>query len=402
MKYTLSACMLLPLLVVACNGITGKKNLAHLHNAHFIQSNPVSEKFGDYDLYERMDHYNVPGLSLAVVKEGKIVWAEGYGKADIEANRDVDINTLFQAASVSKPIAALAILKLAEEKRVDLDKDVNTYLEGYKIPENRFTKEKKVTLRAILAHSAGLTVAGFGGYNSKEKIPATNEVLSGEGNTEPVVVEAVPGSRWSYSGGGYTVMQKVVEEVSGKSFEDFMKVEILEPLGMTNSTFAQPLPKEYHANASAAFNNDGALVEGKWHNYPEKAAAGLWTTPTDLARYCIEIQNIASGKNTSGVLKKETVAMMLKDNFAIKPSSYSPNKPAEYPQHWGLGPEVIGSGESLRFQHGGRNEGFKANFTAFAYKGQAIIVMANADNGYDLLMEVEEVLSDHYKMRIWQ
>ena len=393
--------LVLSLLVCSCNGMREKRNLAHLTDEKFLDSNSKPKQFGDYHLYERMKHYNVPGLSIAVVENGEIVWAEGFGKANIEQNKNVNTTTLFQAASISKPIATLAILKLSEQKLLNLDEDVNQYLKSYQIPENEFTKEKKVTLRAILAHTAGLNVQGFPGYNSKELF-GTLAVLRGEGNTEKVVVEAVPGSRWHYSGGGYIILQKVVEDVSGKPFETFMKDEVLDPLGMINSTFEQPLPNRFYSNASSAFDSDGELLEGKWRNYPEKAAAGLWTTPTDLAKYCIAIQEILSGENVKGILKKETVEMMMKDHYKLEPFYHSPNRPADYPQYWGLGPEIIGSGKSMRFQHGGRNEGFKANFTAFAHKGQAVVVMANADNGYDLLMEVERVLSDYYKMGIWK
>lgn len=390
------------LLICSCNGFEGKRALTHLTDQEFLNSNPKPEQFGDYELYERMNHYNVPGLSIAVVENGEIIWAEGFGQASLEQNKNVNTTTLFQAASISKPIAALAILKLSEQKLVDLDEDVNRYLKSYQIPENEFTKEKRVTLRAILSHTAGLNVQGFPGYNTNESMPGTSGVLKGEGNTEKVVVEAVPGSRWHYSGGGYTILQKVVEDVSGESFEAFMKDEVLDPLGMSNSTFVQPLPERYHSNASSAFDADGELLKGKWRNYPEKAAAGLWTTPTDLAKYCIAIQEILSGENRKGILKKETVEMMMEGHYNREPFYQSPNKPSGHSQYWGLGPEIAGEGRAMRFQHGGRNEGFKANFTAFVHKGQAIVLMANADNGYDLLMEVEKELSDYYAMGIWQ
>lgn len=386
----------------SCHEIREKRNLAHLSDLEFVNAHPRPKQFGNYNLYERMRHFNVPGLSVAVVEDGAIIWAEGFGKADIEQNRMVDTSTLFQAASVSKPIAALAILKLAEEGLVDLDADVNTYLKDCKVQENSFTKAKRVTLRAILAHTAGLNVEGFGGYSYNEQIPSTLDVIRGQGNSEILVTEAVPESRWHYSGGGYTIMQKVVEDISGQSFEEYMKREILDPLGMTQSTFAQPLPEKYHDNASSAFDTNGNMLPGRWHNYPEKAAAGLWTTPTDLVRYCIGIQDIISGKNDLGILKKETIEMMITDHYSLVPSYHSPNKPAGTPWFWGLGPEIIGHGQSMRFQHGGRNEGFKANFTAFVHKGQAITIMANADNGYELIMEVEKVLSDYYRMGIWE
>ncbi|WP_187696375.1 serine hydrolase domain-containing protein [Xanthovirga aplysinae] len=373
-----------------------------MEDQEFINSHPVSKHFGNYDLFGRMKHYKVPGLSIAVVENGEIVWAEGYGLADIKGKKKVNTNTLFQAASISKPLASLAILKLAEQNLVDLDENVNKYLKNYQIPENKFTKRIKVTLRAIMAHTAGFNVEGFVGYKSKEPIPSTIQVLKGEGNSPKVMVNTLPESSWHYSGGGSTIMQKVVEDITNQAFEDYMKMEILDPLGMTNSTFALPLPKKYHSNVSLAFDTKGKLMEGKWHNYPEKAAAGLWSTPTDIAKYCQAIQDIMSGKVKNGILTKASIEMMLKDHYGLVPFVSSPNKPEGYKHYWGLGPEIIGTGESMRFQHAGKNEGFKANFTAYVHKGQAIVIMANGDNGYDLIMEIEKVLSDYFKMEIWQ
>lgn len=393
---------LMSLLICSCNGFRDKQNLAHLNSKEFIAANPAARPLDGYHLYERMQHFNVPGLSIAVVDSGEIVWAEGYGKADIETNKKVDPNTLFQAASVSKPIAALGILKLAEQKRVNLDEDVNSYLKNYQLPENNFTKEQKVTLRAILAHTAGLNVEGFVGYPSGEKLPGTLAVLSGKGNSDRLEVVAEPGRRWHYSGGGYTLMQMVVEDVTNRPFHEFMKVEILDPLGMTNSTFEQPLPEKYHANVSSAFDANGKLLDGKWHNYPEKAAAGLWTTPSDLANYCIAIQEIWAGKTSQGILSKASVEMMFENKYhSNQYISNTANIPSDYTSYWGLGLEVAINGKSVRFQHAGFNEGFKANFTAFANEGKAIVLMANADNGYDLMMEVEKVISDYYRMGIW-
>lgn len=403
MKNNLFHLLLIFGIFFSCKGLTENENLSHLSDTTYTSSNPTSNIFSDYDLYDRMLTYKVPGISIAVVKDGKIIIAEGYGKADIDINRNVDSKTLFQAASISKPIAALGILKLAEQKRVNLDEDVNKYLTSFRIPENRYTSDKKVTLRAILAHTAGLNVEGFVGYHVAETLPSTQAVLRGEGNSSSVNVIAVPGSQWHYSGGGYTVMQQVIEDVSGQSFEAFMKVEILEPLGMTNSTFTQPLPTEYYSNASSAFDLNGMLLDGKWHNYPEKAAAGLWTTPTDLAKYAIHIQEIYTGKISNGVISKDLVKQMFANHYqSYNFQSNTANIPQDYKAYWGQGLEMAVKGDTIRFQHAGFNEGFKVNLTAFANEGTAIVIMANADNGFDLIMEVEEILSDKYNLGIWQ
>jgi CubicO group peptidase (beta-lactamase class C family) len=334
-----------------------------------------------FNIQDRMEYHNVPGISIAVVRGRKLRWAKGYGVANTETKSRVDTSTLFQAGSISKPLAALAALNLVEEGRLELDKDINLYLKGWKLKYNRFTDTSKVTLRRLLTHTAGTTVHGFPGYKHKDTFPTITEVLTGKGNTDSIYVDTIPGSFWRYSGGGYTVMEKAVEDVTEEPFEAYMKQYILDPLNMTKSTYEQPLPERYHANASAAYNSKGEIVEGYWHNYPEQAAAGLWTTPSDLAKYCIAIQEIVAG-NESPVLEKSTINQML----------------TQHENDWGLGPSLVKSGDSLRFQHGGKNEGFTNNLIGFANTGDAVIVMTNADNGGRLIDEIMRSLSDYYDL----
>lgn len=334
-----------------------------------------------HTISKRMDHYKVPGLSIAVIKDRKLHWAKGYGIANVVANEVVEVtpNTLFQAGSISKPVAALSVLKMAEEGVLDLDQDVNTYLRDWKIPDTDFTQTEKVTLRKILSHTSGLTGHGFPGYPVDEPLPTLIQVLNGEGNTPAVILDTIPGSIWRYSGGGYTLMEKVVEDVSGLGFAKVMHDKILRPLAMSNSTYEQPLPVNFESSASIAFNRKGEAVDGNWHNYSEKAAAGLWTTPSDLARYCIEIQDILTGKE-KGILSRETIELMLTEEL----------------NNWGLGPALKWEADSLIFQHGGKNEGFTTNMMAFAYKGDGVIIMTNADNGRPLINEILLSISTYY------
>jgi CubicO group peptidase (beta-lactamase class C family) len=336
-----------------------------------------------FNILERMKYYKVPGVSIAIVENGKIKWAKGYGYANTETGTKVDANTLFQAGSISKPLAALAALKLFEIDSLELNKDVNDYLKDWQIPENKFTKTEKVTLERLLTHTAGMTVHGFPGYKQTDKFPDIIEVLNGIGNTAKITVDTIPGSIWRYSGGGYTVMEKVVEDVSGTSLDNYMAQTILLPIGMKNSTYQQPISKEFQTNISGAYNTNGELVKGLWHNYPEQAAAGLWTTPSDLAKYCIEIQDIIQGK-TDGILSKETVEMML----------------TKHKNGWGLGPSLANENESLIFGHGGKNEGFTNDMMAFAYQGNAVIIMTNADNGGKLISEIKNAISSYYNWQI--
>ena len=213
-----------------------------------------------FNLLERMEHYKVPGVSIAIVENGKIKWAKGYGIANTESGSKVDTNTLFQAGSISKPVAALSALKLVEEGKIDLDQDVNSYLNDWKIPENKFTQEEKVTLRRLLTHTAGMTVHGFPGYKQTDTFPSITQVLNGVGNTAKIFVDTIPGSIWRYSGGGYTVMQKMVEDISGLPLDVYMLKNILQPIGMWNSTYKQPLKTEDHTNISAAYDGDGKKI----------------------------------------------------------------------------------------------------------------------------------------------
>ncbi|WP_373523522.1 serine hydrolase domain-containing protein [Aquiflexum sp.] len=334
-----------------------------------------------HTLSKRMDHYKVPGLSIAVIKDRKLHWAKGYGISNKVSNEKVEVtnNTLFQAGSISKPLAALSVLKLAEEGVLDLDQDVNTYLRDWKIPYNDYTKTEKVTLKKILSHTSGLTGHGFPGYPVDKPLPTLIQVLNGEGNTPRVTLDTIPGSIWRYSGGGYTVMEKVVEDVSGLGFAKVMHDIILQPLAMTNSTYVQPLSVNLESSASIAYNRKGVPIDGQWHNYPEQAAAGLWTTPTDLAKYCIEVQDILAGKD-NGILSKETIELML--------TAVSNN--------WGLGPALKWEADSLIFQHGGKNEGFTTELMAFAHKGDGVIIMTNADNGRPLINEILQSISTYY------
>ncbi|MFY0629618.1 MAG: beta-lactamase family protein [Flavobacteriaceae bacterium] len=342
----------------------------------------IKDKTEKFNLLDRMKHHKVPGVSIAIIDEGKVKFAKGYGIANTNTNSKVDVNTLFQAGSISKPIAALAALKLAQEGVVDLDEDVNTYLKGWKIPDNTFTGTEKVTLRRLLTHTANMTVHGFPGYKQKDTFPTDVQVLNGKGNTPKIFVDGVPGSIWRYSGGGYTVMEKVVEDMSGQTLDAYLAEHILAPMGMDNSTYQQPIDATKYTNISAAYDTQGKIIEGLWNNYPEQAAAGLWTTPKDLAKYCIEIQEILKGK--SGVLSKETVEKMLtKDK-----------------NNWGLGPSLRWEKDSLIFSHGGKNAGFTNQMMAFANRGQGVIIMTNADNGGRLMAEVLRAVSSHYNWNV--
>jgi len=334
-----------------------------------------------FNIQERMKHYSVPGVSMAFLDQGEIVWARGYGYTSFDSTRAVDEFTLFQAASISKPVAAMAALSLVEEGTIGLDEDVNLYLKGWQVEENEFTTEKKVTLRRILSHSAGLTVHGFRGYTCDEEVPDVVKILNGEtpANSDRIVPFTVPGTRYSYSGGGYTVMQKMLTDLSGKKFPELMEARVLSKIGMKSSTYEQPLPPELQGNAASAHTSDGGKIQGKWHTYPEMAAAGLWTTPSDLLAYAREVQDSYAGKSKL-VLSQDMVKEMLTPQM----------------NSHGLGPAVGGSGEALTFSHGGSNAGFQCDLMAFTRLGQGVAIMTNGDRGRDLMMEILRSFSGFY------
>jgi len=233
----------------------------------------------------------VPGIGLALIEQDEIAWAGGYGLLETGGDALVTSDNLFQAVVITKPVSAMAALRLVQEGVLDLDADVNEVLRSWRVPENEHTQTHKVTLRGLLSHTAGLTVSGFRGYAADEDVPTIQQVLDGEppANSEPVRVMQEPGTAYSYSGGDHTVVGQLLEDATGKPFADLMQELMLDELGMARSTFAQPLPEAMVSQAATAHRIDGEPVPGRWHTYPELGAADLWTTPCDLARFVVEI-----------------------------------------------------------------------------------------------------------------
>lgn len=386
MKYKIQILLIALTLFIACSDSKRPidseiKTIENGLTKSFIRSSESSKM---YSIKERMEYYKIPGLSIAVVIDGKLRWAKGYGIANSETGTKVNENTLFQAASISKPISGLAVLRLVEEDKLNLDSNVNNYLTSWKLDENGLTDEKVPSLRLILSHNGGISVHGFAGYKQNEKMPTLDQVLNGEGNSPKIMVNRKPGEHAIYSGGGYTVVQKLIEDQTGDSFEDHMKKYVLDPLSMKNSRFSHPLPKEFHANASTAYDKKGQIIEGLWHNYPELAAAGLWTTPTDLTNYLIEIMEIRHGK-TNGILTQEMVNEMLSHQGG---------------GYHGLGPEVTDTDGALEFGHLGKNAGFTNDMLGGVDSKNAIIIMTNADNGGNIIPEIQRAFCDYYDINL--
>lgn len=349
----------------------------NLRKAVAIHGKPVEQ----YALEERMQFYHVPGLSLAVIHDGEVEWARGYGSKETGKPEPISPDTLFQAASISKPVAAMAALSLVEKGILNLDEDVNQKLRTWKVPENEFTQVEKVTLRRILSHSAGLTIHGFMGYPKVKDIPGLTQILDGTppANSAEVRVDVPPGSIWRYSGGGTTVAQLLMMDVSGRPFAELMQESVLEKIGMTSSTYEQPLPEFMSGREATAHRPDGTGYEGAWHTYPEQAAAGLWTTPTDLAKFVIEVQRSLQGK-ANYVLNQQTTQEML----TLQKGKY------------GLGLHIEEDGAVTWFGHGGSNAGYRNQMIGLMDSGQGVVVMTNGDLGTLLIWEVIRSVASVY------
>jgi CubicO group peptidase (beta-lactamase class C family) len=328
-----------------------------------------------------MKEHEVPGVSIAVVNDYQLDWAEGFGVLKAGETSPVTPTTLFQAASISKPVAALAALRTVELGKLTLDEDVNRRLTSWHIPDSPLLSARPVTLQHLLSHTAGLTVHGFAGYASDESVPTLLQVLAGSppANSGPIKMFIKPGYMFKYSGGGYSVVQQLLIDVSGTPFPDYMRQQALEPLGMEHSTYEQPLPEGMRASAATAHRAHAVPISGNWHVYPEMAAAGLWTTPSDLAQVVIEVAGSTVG-HKGKVLSSNMVAEMLKPRLG----------------KYGLGFAVNSSDKSFTFSHGGSNEGFRCLLIGVPATGQGCVIMTNSDTGGALLPEVAAAVSQAY------
>ncbi|HHV11575.1 MAG TPA: beta-lactamase family protein [Clostridiales bacterium] len=322
------------------------------------------ENFRGVTMFERMEKWNIPGVSFTIIRNGDIAASYTYGRKKRYDKEPVTVQTMFQAASVSKPIFATAVMRLAEQKILDIDTNINQYLKGYHVPTFD-GKEYAITLRRILSHTAGLNIHGFPGYHHEQKIPTLMQILEGKrpANTDELFVFKEPGKEFCYSGGGYVLAQKVVCDILNKDFEEIMQETVLQPFGMKDSTYLQPLPKDKEANIAYGIDSHGLQIKKGYCIMPELSAAGLWTTPNDLAAYGIEMMKALKGD--SKLVKKETAQAMI-----------NPVTPA-----CGLG-LFLGEQDGVKyFGHRGWNTGFNSGMSFFPQNGDGIAVMVNSDRG---------------------
>ena len=331
-----------------------------------------------------LTQFHVPGVSIAVIKDFKIDWAKGYGVADVETGTPVTTETMFQAASISKTIAAMASMKAIQDRRFKLDQDINTILKSWKLPGGEFTKDRPVTPRSLMSHTSG-TGGGFGfpGYPLGAPLPTVEQILDGTApsNRQRVRLERPPLTGYKYSGGAVMIDQLALTDAVGKPFEQIAREWIFNPLQMTQSTYEQPLPASREKQAARAHDRSGARMGDPWHVYPEQAAAGLWTTPTDLAKFLIEAQKSLLGQSNR-ILSQSSMQEM------VTPVGVGP---------YAVGFQVGKLGEGWYFMHGGSNWGFQCDMIAHRVKGYGVVIMTNGDNGSPLIQELRTRIQQEYK-----
>jgi CubicO group peptidase (beta-lactamase class C family) len=321
-------------------------------------------------LAERMEHYKVVGLTVAVIDNYQIVWAKGYGFADKKEGRKVTTNTMFEPGSISKSLNAVGILQLAQQGKLDLYQDINKYLTTWKFPYDTVSHGKKITTAQLLSHTAGLGVHGFPGYQRDSAIAAVTDILDGRppSNTEAVRSVTEPGMGPRYSGGGILITQQMLTDLTKQRYEEYMYEQVLRPLGMTNSSYNQPPVGSQTKNLATGYKSNGNEVPGKYFVYPEKAAAGLWTTPTDICKYLIEIQQAYQGKS-SKVLNQEMVKLHV----------------TPYKNDVAMGTYIQNRNGEKYFVHSAGNEGFTGYFLAGLTNGKGVAMFVNSDDGHVLL-----------------
>ncbi len=324
--------------------------------------------------------HNVPGVSIALIKDFKIDWSKAYGVKEIGGNESITTATYFQAASIGKPITAIAALYFVEQGLLELDENVNEYLVSWKIPENKFMIQEKVTLRQLLSHSAGVSVGGFQGYAQSEELPTLQQILNGVpvAKSQPMRVDLSPATRRRYSGGGYMIVQQLLEDIVGKPFPEIMKETVFDSIDMKSSFYAASLPEVLRDRVAVAHTVNGQPSQGKWHEFPEfGAGGGLWTTPSDLARLAIEIMLSHTGESNKVLSQKMLVEMLTPQGVDLLQ---------------GLGIGILWHRAII---HTGYNPPGYANvLVALPEKGWGAVVMTNGYNGRALRHDIVRLLAE--------
>lgn len=355
-----------------------------------------------WTIEERMEHYGVPGVSIAVIHNGKIAWTKGYGIMNKEDNSPVTEQTLFQASLLSMPVTAYGTLRLVEQQKVSLDENINSYLKSWQLPDNEFTKKRKATIKNLLNGTSGINLHAIPGYSTDESVPTLVEVLNGTSpaKNEPVTVNKEP--ELDILAEAYTIIQQMMIDIEGEKFPETMNELVLQPLEMNNSTFNQTLSSEQLTMAATGYLTDGSMVKGKRYTYPTMAANGLWTTAADIAKFIINIQQTLKDNSTKGLSKDMTAHMLTPSGYKSK---YWPNF------KYGLGLSIENKEKDIYFGHHGWNRGFFNLMTAHRDKGYGVVVLTNSTIpafNYEVIRSValayewDNYVTIHKKLKIEQ
>lgn len=332
-------------------------------------------------LEQRQKHHNVPGVSVAFMRNGQLDWTLQSGVKDLTTHHPLDENTVFQAGSISKPAFGAVLMKYRQENGLDLDIDVNKLLTSWQLPQHEWHTQEVVSLRRLLSHTAGTTVHGFPGYAANEAVPTLVQVLNGTkpANTGPVLVDIQPGSRMRYSGGGTTLAQLTLQDVTGEVLPTMAERLLFAPLGMKRSSFEQPISSKLRDNMATPYKSDGTAVLGGAHTYATLAAAGMWSTPTDMLNMARAVRSAYLGSDTHWISQATAVEILTSN----APTTESPNV--------GIGffINMSDEGEILGFGHGGADEGFMSQLYLELNSGNGYAIMTNGNNGNQLISELE-------------
>jgi CubicO group peptidase (beta-lactamase class C family) len=368
--------------LISCLLFYASFSLAEPAVNHASKSPEKNNPFKSIDsfIFQSMKRNNVPVVSIAIIQDGKITYARAYS---INNELLATPQSLFQSASIGKSVSAYGSLLLVNKGKINLDKNVNNYLSSWKIPESIFTKKYQVTLRNILDMTSGLSVPGFAGHSVDDTLPSLKQILNGQppAENQAVQVTFIPGTKHYYSGGSYEVLEQIIEDITHESFSTYMQKNVLMPLTMQDSQFIAVLPKTIWSQAVPGFLKNGEMIPGKWKIIPALGAGGMWTTPSDLAKFAINVMDSYQGKSRGLISQKLAHEMLTRQKNT----------------DFGLGVVIDGCGKSLNFRKEGHNIGFYDWLIAFPNTQQGAIVMTNSENGTPLIKEVMQKIAKEFK-----
>lgn len=332
---------------------------------------------------DKLSAYNIPALSLAVIHQGNIEWADTYKNPNFPEVQTLDCNSLFQAASLSKPVTFLAAVRMQAAGEIDLDENIQHYLKDYTLPPGKQTTENPVTLRNIFSHTSGIIAGGYQGYAKDLALPSDLDIVRGSAGVNSPAIEVVtpPNETLAYSGGGYTLAELALQDIFNEEFAIIMEKWILDPAGMNLASFTQPLPPSKSDQAAKGYTSSGDVLEGGWRNYPEQAAAGLWSNAMDMAKFLIEIYNAYQGK--SSIFSQADIKSILSHERDGHVYGFILNR----------------SGDDIAITHYGGNAGYNTGMTISLSTGNGLVYLINSDNGWKLGNELFLSASQVYN---WQ